>query len=294
VRKIFFLCAAALLLTAFRPAAGQETAYFSPENILRFADHLYEEKDYVRAAAEYRRYLSYGDVPPSAAAPIYFKIGLCYRLAQDYPKSITAFQAVIEKFPRSEAAEGSYFQVAYGHFLGGRYDESLSFVDAFSLKVGSDEKRLKLAQLKGLNYLYQKNWQKAEDHLRSLNEKAAQSPLTAALKTFAEEGKRLPRKSPFLAGVMSAVIPGTGKIYAGRTSDGLLSLLTIAVTGWQACEGFHEDGVRSVKGWIYGSLGAFFYLGNIYGSVATVRIFNEQSERKFLERVGVSVNVFFQ
>jgi tetratricopeptide (TPR) repeat protein len=145
VRKIFFLCAAALLLAAFRPATGQETAYFSAENILRFADYLYEEKDYVRAAAEYRRYLSYGDVPPSAAAPIYFKIGLCYRLTQDYPKSITAFQTVIEKFPRSKAAEDSYIQVAYGHFLGGRYDESLSFADVFSFKFGSDENRIELS-----------------------------------------------------------------------------------------------------------------------------------------------------
>jgi len=283
-----------IFLWPIRPAAGQEPPYFSPENILRFADFLYQEKDYLRAAAEYRRYLSYGDVQPAAAAPVYFKIGLCYRLARDYPKSVSAFQAVLEKYPHSEAAEDSYCQIAYSHFLGGRYEESLSSVEAFFPKTGSEERKLKLSHLKGLNYLYQKKWQKAEDYFRSLGEKTAENPVTAALKTFAEQGKHLPHRSPFLAGALSTLIPGTGRIYAGRTSDGLLSLLTVAVTGWQAYEGFHKDGARSVKGWIFGSLSAFFYLGNIYGSVVAVRVFNEQSEMKFLEKIGVSVHVFFQ
>lgn len=286
-------CLVGLFLWPVRPAAGQATAYFSPENILRFADFLYQEKDYTRAAAEYLRYLSYGDIRPSVAAPVHFKIGLCYRLARDYAKSISAFQSIIDKYPQSEAAEDSFFQIAYGHFLEGRYDESLTLSDAFSLRVGSDAKKLKLAQLKSLNFLYQKNWPQADGYLRSLDDKAAQDPLTAALKAFAEQGKTIPRKNPFLGGALSAIIPGAGKLYAGRTSDGLLSFLTIAVTGWQAYEGFHQDGSRSVKGWIYGSLSAFFYLGNIYGSVAAVRIFNEQSENKFLERVGVTVNAFF-
>jgi len=284
----------ASLLGTFRPAAGQEIVYFSPENILRFADALFQEKDYGRAAAEYRRYLMTGDMPSTTAASIYFKIGLCYRLAQDYPKSISVFQTIIEKHSQSEAAEDSFYQVAYNHFLWGRYEDSLSLVDSFLPRIGPPEKKLKLLQLKGMNFLYQKKWQQADAYLRILSETAVPDPLTATMKTFAEQGQRLPHKSPFLAGVLSGLIPGMGKIYAGRTSDGLFSLFTIALTGWQAYEGFHKDGIRSMKGWIYGSLGAFFYVGNIYGSIAAVRIFNEQSENQLLQRIGMTVNVYFQ
>ena len=31
-------------------------AYYTPENILKFADFLYTEGDYLRAASEYQRY----------------------------------------------------------------------------------------------------------------------------------------------------------------------------------------------------------------------------------------------
>ena len=294
LRGVVCACLAGLFLRIVPPLAGQEQSYFSPENILRFANSLYQDKDYMRAAAEYLRYLSYGNAPPSVAASLYFKIGSCYRYARDYAKSISAFQLILADYPKSEQAEDSSFQIAFCHFLGGRYAESLAASEAFSLRAGSEAMKRKLAQLKCLNYLYQKDWEHADRCLRITDGQAVQDPLTDALKGFISQGKTIPRKSPFLGGVLSALIPGAGKIYAGRTSDGLLSFLTIAATGWQAYEGFHESGSRSAKGWIYGSLSALFYLGNIYGSVAAVRIFNEQSENRLLDKVGITVNVLFQ
>jgi TM2 domain-containing membrane protein YozV len=85
-----------------------------------------------------------------------------------------------------------------------------------------------------------------------------------------------------LAGTLSAIIPGTGRIYAGRLTDGLYSLLVIGTTGWQAYEGFQDDGVRSTRGWIYGAVCGFFYLGNVYGSVVAVKIHNDRLELNLL------------
>ena len=39
--------------------AAAEVDYYSPENVLQFADFLFEEGDYLRAAGEYQRYLYY-------------------------------------------------------------------------------------------------------------------------------------------------------------------------------------------------------------------------------------------
>jgi len=289
-----FWTAVLICLAPLRSVAGQEAAAFTPENILKFADYLYQEKDYLRAAAEYRRYLLLANAPPPEAASIHFKIGLCFRSAQDYGNSVSAFRFLIEKFPESDTAEEARVQVAYGHFLSGEYRESLASADAFLAEIKSGEKRLRLVQLKGVDYLYQRQWAKAGDYFRSLDGQTGSDVLTMALKGFADQGLRLRRKSPVLAGILSALIPGTGRMYAGRTTDGLFSLMTIALTAWQAYDGFHKEGTGSLKGWIYGSIGGFFYVGNVYGSVAAARIYNEQSERKLLEQLGVSVRALFQ
>lgn len=267
--------------------------YFSPENILRFAEHLFEEGDYLRAAGEFQRYLYYFDSIPSEADAIFYKIGLCYRLGKDLQKSIYYFQKVIDLYPESAYLNDSYYQIGYSYLMIGKYEESISFlVSNFSL-IKSDADRSKLQQLIGLNYIYQKKWNKAVNFFNSLEKNTRDDTLSLSLMNLAKQGKQLPQKSKFLAGFMSAIIPGSGKIYCHRTVDGIFSFLTIGLTSWQAYEGFRKKGVNSVKGWIYGTISAYFYLGNIYGSVVAVNIYNQQLENKLLEKVGVTINVNF-
>ena len=57
----------------------------------------------------------------------------------------------------------------------------------------------------------------------------------------------------------------------------------------RAYDGYSDKGTRSVKGWIYGTIGTIFYLGNIYGSVVAVRIQNERLENDLLKRIEINV-----
>ena len=282
------------LLTAVLSASpGQVEKYFAPESIIRFAEYLYQTGDYLRAAGEFQRYLFSFSSPPPDADSVLFKTGVCFRLAQHYDQAVTSFRNLIHSHHSSALLEDAYIQISYTRFLEGKYEDSLSLVDQFVPSLKTEAKKLKLLQLKGVNLIYQRRWDEAAAESRSLQKSYPAKPFTPVLMEFAEQGKTLPRKSPFLAGLMSALIPGTGKIYAQRTTDGLMSLLSVAVTAWQAYEGFHKDGLHSVKGWIYGSLGAFFYFGNIYGSVTAAKIFNEQAEDKFLEQIRVVIHVQF-
>jgi tetratricopeptide (TPR) repeat protein len=287
-----FLCL--LLIHQFLFAHGHQENYYKPENILRFAEHLFQEGDYLRAASEFLRYLYYSDSIPTHRDSVYYKIGLCYRLGEDYQKSVNYFQKVIDDYPYSDYLDDSHFQIAYSHFLSGKYEESLSFAAESLSQIKREAGRLKLQQLTGLNYIYQKQWRLAVDHLSSLENRAKLNALSASLLHFAKQGEQLPRKSKFLAGLMSAIVPGTGKMYCHRTGDGLVSLLTIGLTGWQAYDGFHEKGIKSVKGWIFGTITTFFYLGNIYGSVVAVNVYNQQLEDKLLREVGVTIHVSFK
>ncbi len=82
------------------------------------------------------------------------------------------------------------------------------------------------------------------------------------------------RKSPALAGLLSVVVPGMGKIYANDWKDGLLSLVFTATMSVQAYRNFNKHGFSDPRGYIYGAIGTGFYLGNIYGAVQSAKNYN--------------------
>jgi len=291
--KINILFLSLLLIHQFLSANIYQANYYSPENILKFAEYLYQEGDYIRAAAEFQRYLFYSGENLSAKDIIYYKVGLCYRFGNDLQKSINYFQKVISNYPQSDYLDDSYYQTSYCYFLMGKYKESISFSEANISFVKSYTIKLKMQQMIGINYIYQKEWMKALHFFDSFEIKDKNDSFTASLVNFTKEGQILPTKSRFLAGLMSSVISGSGKIYCHRTTDGLISLLTIGLASWQAYDGFHKNGIGSVKGWIYGTISAFFYLGNIYGSVVSVNIYNQQLENKFFKKIEIAINAYF-
>ncbi len=78
-------------------------------------------------------------------------------------------------------------------------------------------------------------------------------------------------KSPLLAAAMSAVIPGSGRVYAGRPWDGLMGFLTVALMAngaWLA----NENGSAIEKG-IFIPIAAIFYSGEIYGAWRTAKYY---------------------
>ena len=110
---------------------------------------------------------------------------------------------------------------------------------------------------------------------------------------LAVRGKHLPRKSPILAGCLSTVIPGTGKIYNERLADAVNAMITIGLSSWLAYDGFKKNGPNSVKGWTFGVVACSFYLGNIYGAVIASQTHNQQIESKFLEQLRWDIGQWY-
>lgn len=105
-------------------------------------------------------------------------------------------------------------------------------------------------------------------------------------------------KSPLVAGLMSAVIPGSGKYYLGKLGQGTLSLVTSAIFGLQAYEGYRNDGIKSPTFIVFGSLFSVFYVANIWGSVVAVRVdrndFNETQDETILLHMHIPVRLLLQ
>jgi hypothetical protein len=93
------------------------------------------------------------------------------------------------------------------------------------------------------------------------------------------------RKSPFLAGLYSAVIPGAGKVYAGKPYEGLATFFQTGALGAIALENYLKAGPGSGRFIAFGGLFGLFYVGNIWGSALAVKVEQQQSLKQFNDEI---------
>ena len=98
-------------------------------------------------------------------------------------------------------------------------------------------------------------------------------------------------KSPLLAGLMSAIVPGSGKIYAGKTGQGLITFIQNLALGLQTYEAYRRDGWKSPRFLLYSGLFTFFYVGNIWGSTLTVHISKQEFKDKVNEQILFNMQI---
>lgn len=289
-KQIWGLLVIILLNTALLSFADSEEpfAYYSPENILKFADSLYAQGDYLRAAGEYQRYLFY---QPQESAQIHYKIAVCYRFGGKTEQAIQGFEALLRTDPEGQFASRAYYQIGATYFLMDRYEQSAQFLHEALPRITDARQHAEAEQLIGLSYLRQKRWSEAGKFFKALQKSDVMQIREKAevYHIYAEKGAALPTRSPFLAGTLSTIVPGAGRLYTGRFGDALTTLFTVGLTGWQAYDGFRRDGLSSAKGWTLGTLCGIFYVGNIYGSVISARVYNHHVTDEFLATLLVEL-----
>ena len=194
--------------------------YYSPENVRKFADFLYEQGDYLRAAGEYQRLLFY---QPEGSNQIHYRIGLCYRLGGKSEKAIRTFEKFLRTYPDSQLANSAHYQIGASYFLMEQFPQSVDYLDAALPRIADVRYRAVSQELIGLSYLMQKRWHEAGKIFTELRESdVAEVAESAELyHDYAVQGRQLPNRSPFLAGTLSTIIPGAGRLYTGSIGDAL-------------------------------------------------------------------------
>ncbi|MCH7732868.1 MAG: membrane protein insertion efficiency factor YidD [Candidatus Marinimicrobia bacterium] len=89
-------------------------------------------------------------------------------------------------------------------------------------------------------------------------------------------GQSKSSRSPILAAGLSAIIPGAGRIYAGRTWDGLFGFLTFALV-LNTTYLNYQNGNR-VSTTVLGIGTGIFYLGEIYGAYRSALISHPENK----------------
>lgn len=237
-----------ILLFSFISLHSQDL--FSIENRILFANHLFCSKDYLRAAEEYEYITSIHN-----DKKILFKKGLSYLYLENFERAIEVFDSVKDEI--------SFFQVMKIKWLLGEYNYfendntnlkySDSIINVFNtFRVLSDFKlNKKFNEGLQINSIYQ-------------NE----------IKVFFVRRDDPPYKSPFIAGLLSAVVPGSGKIYTGRISDGLTAFVINSLFAFLTYDNFKHN--HKFRGWLFAGLTGFFYGGNVYGSAVSASLFNAE------------------
>ena len=84
------------------------------------------------------------------------------------------------------------------------------------------------------------------------------------------------KKSTTLAAILSSIIPGSGKIYLGKTGQGISSLLIVTGLGLVTAENFIKRGPEKFSSILFASAFTTFYIGNIYGTIKLSKISNKE------------------
>lgn len=168
-------------------------------------------------------------------------------------------------------AQKSHFFAAYCLAFERDTVVAYSLLERMQLQ-DSLEKEMRYFQLAGISLLSRnyKRYNKLKEHFTF-----SSYVMEAEEKRMNEYANRLmhiKRKSPWLAGIYSAILPGAGKIYAGKKGQGVGAFLPIASLAALTWEAYNRGGVKDARFIVYGSLFSFFYVGNIWGSVVAVKV----------------------
>jgi hypothetical protein len=141
-------------------------------------------------------------------------------------------------------------------------------------------------------YLYT-NQQKKFDSL-SVFFHASEPDLKAEelnLLSYANINRNLKRRSPFVAGALSTLVPGLGKVYAGNNGQAIASFLSVAFLGGITAENYIKQGIKHPQTIIFGVLTSIFYIGNIWGSAIGVQLVKNEKNLENKSNILVALRI---
>ena len=261
------------------------------EEVYHFSQHL---KD-IEAFKEGAHFL--GQKVPQFSSDqqdsLYYLKGLFHYELKEIPMSISAFNSInrLDEKSYAHAKLLSSFQLAYE----GSYDDA-KFIDTISFKSPLYQE-LSNTLRSGIALL--------ERDFDSFD--LLQGTFSSSFYQVAGTQKQLQlnytglqkakKKSPGIAGVMSAIIPGSGKFYVGKVGQGYTTLLISTILALQSREAYKKDGLSSTRFKIFSGIFGLVYIANIWGSVVSVKTYqievNETYDQAILLNMHVPLRTIF-
>jgi TM2 domain-containing membrane protein YozV len=251
-----------LLIPLFAFSQSISINFHSPENIKIFADYLFCEGDFLRAIEQYELLNNYSDNDTTD-----FKVMLGYLGLWLYKESNEIFEGI--------KATSIFYPDAYLLTIKNELITNPKLINSASIQSFNSFQMKSFSKLTNISKLYEDEFNISKEDFISPFDGDERNSVSILFDLKIEPHY----KSPALAGVLSAIIPGSGKMYVGEWGDGLTALVVTSLFVFLAYDNFQAD--HTARAWIFTGLGTFFYAGNIYGSIASAQIFNARIDFEF-------------
>lgn len=117
----------------------------------------------------------------------------------------------------------------------------------------------------------------AGNHPLKYNANEFDPALQASFKKIQKHAK----KKAFIAGTLSTIIPGLGKLYIGQPNSFLTTFFSQTIMGLQLYESISKRGFKSGLTIFNIGFTGLFYFGNIYGSITGVKKRKKELQKQF-------------
>ncbi len=247
-----------------------------------FATHLYEKQNYYRALSEYQRFVFL--FPTDSRVPrAELQIGRCYRGEGRKDKAFSYLIRLFNRRAEEPVGPEVLLEVIAIREEQERYPQAIywaqQFIERYPDYGEIDSIYLRLAWLQ----IDSGGYEQAIITLERIQPGSAHYPKARSLRQTLQQRPDIRKKSPQVAGVLSAVLPGSGHLYAGRPGRAGASFLLNAlfITGAVLAFKYDSPGLGGIL--TFFELG--WYTGGIRSAAQTAREENQKKERRYRQEL---------
>jgi tetratricopeptide (TPR) repeat protein len=252
------------------------------KEIRKFSAELFAGGEYYRAITEARRYISL--FPKGARSEEMAKlIGDAYLMSHEWAEAVAAYDEFLMHHPASPLTGTAIFYKAIALLKQGGTAEAERLFQLI-LSGAEHERKSEAARWEILLFIRQNRFDEAEKLLKDRMLRLELEKESGRIEELLKVKRDARYKSPETAGVLSALLPGTGQFYNERYRDGVYSFLLNTLFILAAYKAYESDN--------YG-LGAIltlfeigWYTGGIYGAVGGAHKYNRNIDEDHF-RIGI-------
>ena len=271
-----------LLLLPGRACADDLTArYYNLREmeIRQFAADLFAAGEYFRAITEARRYLSLFPEGPRTEE-MARRIGDAYLMSHAWEEAIASYDDFLVKFPASRQTGAAIFYKAIALLKQGNAAEAERLFER--VQSGDDrQKKGEAACWEILLLIRQNRFDEAERRLKDQMVRPEIEKEADIILKMIQEKKNTRYKSPETAGMLSALLPGSGQFYNGRYQDGVYSFLLNTLFTLGAYKAYDQG--NNALGALLTLIEIGWYTGGIYGAVGGANKYNRRIDDEFFQ-----------
>ena len=253
------------------------------ERLLQFATHLFSQQEYFRAIGEYQRFLFLFPSNPEAPTAA-LGIAKCYFYGRRWQQALEEVDAFLREYTPSSIEWQARFLRARILTELGRGEEAREelrvIIEAHPGEPLGEEAWYRT----GLSFAAEGQRLEADESFRQIGIRSRFHGAAQEVRQILAEDLERKRKDPVLAGVLAALIPGTGHLYCERPKDAALAFLFTGAFAWATAEAFEEDHEELGVG--LGLIALAFYGGNIFSAVNVAHKFNDRQERRLQRKLA--------